>query len=344
MKIVSLTDDIKIGSNRPCIIVAELGAMYEDIDGMKNLIRLSKNAGAHLVKIQTYCAKTISTPNAEFKFEDNTRMSQYDFFKKYEISREAHKILFGYARQMGIPMISTPSYYDDVDFLEELQVPAYKVGSDDLTNLPFLQYIARKGKPMIISTGMSTLEEVKQAVNAILKEDNKQIIVLHCTTAYPPDPIYVNLNIIKTLQSSFEFPIGYSDHFPGIFSSVLAAGMSVCLVEKHVTLDRNLKRPDYQVSIEPEELKQMVEQIRMIPILLGGYEKKPYPIEDKWRINARKSLIASFNLKKGHVLRREDIKIMRPGTGVPPRHLELFIGKKLKKDLKENDIISFNSV
>lgn len=344
MKTVSLTRKIKVGPGSPCVIVAELGAMYEDIDGMKLLMRSSKDAGAHLVKIQTYRAETISSPDAEFTFEDKTRMSQFDFFKKYEISQEVHKVLFDYARQIDIPMISTPSHYEDVELLEELKVPAYKVGSDDLTNLPFLQYIARKGKPMIISTGMSTLGEVRQAVEAILKEGNEGIVILHCTTAYPPDPASVNLNIIKTLRASFDHPIGYSDHFPGILSSLVAATIPVSLIEKHVTLDRGLKRPDHQVSLEPEELRQLVEQVGMIPVLMGQREKRPCPVEEKWRMNARKSLIAASDLKKGQRLKREDIKIMRPGTGVPPAEIDLFIGKRLKKDLRENEIIFHDSV
>lgn len=344
MKTVIITPDIKVGALNPCVIVAELGGLYEDIDGMKHMIRSCKDAGAHLVKIQTYRAETISLPGAEFILEDKTRVSQYDFFKKYEISRDNHKILFDYARQIGIPMISTPSHYEDVELLEELKVPAYKIGSDDLTNIPFLRYIARKGKPVVISTGMSTLEEVKQAVSAVMKEGNEMIVILHCTTAYPPDPVYVNLNIVKTFQASFNFPIGYSDHFPGIFSSLVAATIPVSLIEKHITLNRSLKRPDYQVSIEPDELKQLVDQVRMIPILMGEHEKKPYLVEEKWRINARKSLIAAADLKKGHILKIEDIKIMRPGAGVSPADLDRFIGKQLKRDLRKNEFISYDNI
>lgn len=337
-------DDTRIGDGQACFIISEIGAMYEDLEGMKKLIKASKDAGVNAVKIQTYRAETIALPGAEFEFEDGSRMSQFDFFKQYEISRGDHKILFDYARELGITIFSTPSYYDDVDFLNELDVPAFKTGSDDLTNYPFLEYIARKGKPMIVSTGMSTLGEVEEAVRTILKTGNDQLILLHCTTSYPPETRYANLNIMKTLQLAFDVPVGYSDHIPGIFSPVLAASMGACVIEKHVTLDRNLKRQDYQVSLEPLELKEMVEQIRLIPVLQGESVKKVYPQEEKWRRNARKSLVAARDMKSGEILRREDIKIIRPGSGIHPRYLDIFAGKTLKKDLAENQVIPEDAV
>ena len=343
MRTVSI-GDAKIGPDQPCFVVSEIGAMYEDIEGMKKLIKASKDAGADAVKIQTYRAETIALPGAEFEFEDGSRMSQVDFFKQYEISREDHKVLFDYARKIGITMFSTPSYYDDADFLDELKVLAFKTGSDDLTNYPFLEYIARKGKPMIVSTGMATLGEVEAAVNTILKTGNDQLILLHCTTSYPPETRYANLNIMKMFRLAFDVPVGYSDHIPGIFSSVLAASMGACVVEKHVTLDRNLKRQDYQVSIEPSELKEMVEQIRLIPVLQGESVKKVYPQEEKWRRNARKSLVAARDMNSGEILRREDIKIIRPGSGIHPRYLDMFVGKTLKKDLSENQVIPEDAV
>ncbi len=334
----------KVGHQRPCFIVAEIGGMYENVEGMKELIKLSKDAGANAVKIQTYRAETMALPDAEFIFEDGSRMSQFDFFKKYEISRKNHEILFDYAGKIDIPIFSTPSYFDDVDFLDELQTPAFKTGSDDLTNYPFLEYIARRGKPILVSTGMATLGEVEQAVSTILGTGNNQLILLHCTTAYPPETRYANLNIIDTLKRAFNLPVGYSDHIPGIFSSLLGASMGACVIEKHVTLDRKLKRQDYQVSVEPSELKEMADQIRLIPVLQGQSVKKIYPQEEKWRRNARKSLVATRTMKRGEILGKEDIKIMRPGTGVHPRYLHMFIGKTLKKDLLENDIIANDAV
>jgi N,N'-diacetyllegionaminate synthase len=330
--------------NNRCLVVSEIGAMYENLKDMKKLIKVSKEAGADLVKLQTYRAETIALPGAEFIFEDGSRMSQFEFFSKYEISQENHRVLFEYAEEIGIPLFSTPSYYDDVDFLESLNVPAYKTGSDDLTNYPFLEYIAQKGKPMFVSTGMSTLGEVEQAVNTILETGNDQLVLLHCTTAYPPEKRYANLNIIKALATSFNLLTGYSDHVPGIFSSVLAASIGACVIEKHVTLDRALKRQDYEVSIEPKELQEMVDQIHSIPVLLGESVKKVYPQEEKWHQNARKSLVAAKNKKKGDILTREDIKIIRPGTGIHPQYLHMLVGKTLRVDISENEIIPKNAV
>lgn len=331
--------DKEIGPGCDFFVVSEIGAMYEDIDGMKRLIKESKEAGADAVKIQTYRAETIALPGAEFEFEDGSRMSQFDFFKAYEISRDDHKILFDYAADLDIMIFSTPSYYDDADFLDESGVPAFKTGADDLTNYPFLEYIAKKGKPMIVSTGMATLAEVEAAVQTILAAGNEQLILLHSTTSYPPEPKYANLNIIHTLQHAFDLPVGYSDHVFGTFSSVLAASMGACIVEKHFTLDRSKKKGDYQVSLEPHELKKMVEEIRMIDVLKGSSVKKVYEPEEKWRKNARKSLVAACDLNAGEVLKTEDIKIIRPGTGIHPRYRGFFIGRTLKKDITANELI-----
>ena len=336
--------DRQIGPGHPCLVVSEIGAMYEDVPGMLSLIRHSQAAGADAVKIQTYRAETIALPGAEFVFEDGSRMSQYDFFKQHEISREDHKLLFDYASELGICIFSTPSYYDDVDFLDDLQVPVFKTGSDDLTNYPFLEYIARKGKPMLVSTGMATIAEVEAAVETILGAGNDQLVLLHCTTAYPPEARYANLRIISTLNRAFDLPVGYSDHLPGVFSAVLAASMGACVIEKHVTLDRGLKRQDYQVSLEPAELAEMVTQIHRIPVLQGRPVKKVYPPEEKWRLNARKSLVAACDMKTGERLRREDIKIIRPGTGIHPRYLKMIVGKTLRRDLGENEIIPEDAV
>ncbi|MCP5102847.1 MAG: N-acylneuraminate-9-phosphate synthase [bacterium] len=329
----------EVGSGSECFVVSEIGAMYESIDGMKQLIKESKEAGADAVKIQTYRAETIALPGAEFEFEDGSHMSQFEFFKQYEISRDDHKILFDYAAELGIMIFSTPSFYDDADFLDESGVPAFKTGADDLTNYPFLKYIAKKGKPMIVSTGVATMAEVDAAVQVILSTGNEQLVLLHSTTSYPPEPKYANLNIIHTLQRAFNLPVGYSDHVFGTFSSVLAASMGACIVEKHFTLDRSKKKGDYQVSLEPRELKKMVEEIRMIDVLKGSSVKKVYEPEEKWRKNARKSLVAARDLTAGEVLKAEDIKIMRPGTGIHPQYLGFLIGRTLKKDIQANELI-----
>jgi N-acetylneuraminate synthase/N,N'-diacetyllegionaminate synthase len=197
---------------------------------------------------------------------------------------------------------------------------------------------------MIVSTGMATLGEVEEAVRTILKTGNNQLMLLHCTTSYPPEARYANLNIIKTLRLAFDLPVGYSDHVPGIFSSVLAASMGACAIEKHVTLDRDLRRPDYQVSLEPSELREMIRQIRLISVLRGESVKKVYPPEEKWHRNARKSLTAARDMKRGEILRKEDIKIMRPGNGIHPRYLDMLVGKKLRKDLTKNKVIPQDAV
>ena len=332
-----------IGEGQPCFVISEIGAMYEDMDGMKKMIKASVDAGADAVKIQTYKAETIAHPDAEFEFEDGSRMSQLEFFKKYEISEDGHKELMLFAKELDAIFFSTPSDYSDVDFLEGLGVPAYKTGSDDLTNYPFLEYIAKKKKPMIVSTGMCTLGEVEEAVGTIMSTGNDQLVLLHCTVSYPPKLEFANLNVIETLKQSFDFPVGYSNHIDNIFAPVIAVTLGASVVEVHFTLDRMLKRQDYQVAFEPEELKAMIEQIRMIPILKGSGVKSISEPERKWRRNGRKSLISARSMKTGEKIQRKDIKIMRPGTGFHVRDLNLLVGRTLKKDIRENEIIPFDA-
>lgn len=331
-----------IGSNNPCFIVSELGAMYEDMNGMKKMIKASAAAGADAVKIQTYKAETIAHPDAEFEFDDGSRMSQFDFFKKYEISEDAHRELMSFAKKLNLIFFSAPSDYADVDFLEDLGVPVYKTGSDDLTNYPFLEYIAMKKKPMIVSTGMCTLGEVEEAVNTILNTGNDQLILLHCTVSYPSKIEFANLNVLKTLKQVFRLPTGYSNHVDNTFAPILAASMGASMIEVHFTLDRKLKRQDYQVAFEPEELKMMIEQIKMIPVLTGSGIKIISETERKWRHNARKSLFVTRSMKSGEIIKRNDIKIMRPGTGFHVRDLHLVVGRTLRKDIEENEIIPFD--
>lgn len=329
----------KIGNNQPCFIISEIGAMYEDLHGMKELIKVSKQSGADAVKLQTYTAENMALKDAIFELDDGRKISQFDFFKKHEITKEDHKSLFKYADEIGIIIFSTPSHFQDVDLLHELGVSAYKTGSDDLTNYPLLEYIAKKGKPMFISTGMSNISEVEEAVKVITRTGNQQLILLHCTVSYPPSPEYANLNIINTLKNAFDLPVGYSDHVLGTIPSVLAVSMGACAVEKHVTLNRHSKRPDYQVSLEPSELNEMVQQIRLVPILRGASVRKVYSTEEKWRRNARKSLVAARKIKKGNKLKKDDVKIMRPGTGIHPKYLKFMIGRSFKRDININEII-----
>ena len=332
-----------IGAGQPCIVISEIGAMYEDMDGMKKMIKASVDAGADAVKIQTYKAETIAHPDAEFEFEDGSRMSQLEFFKKYEISEDGHRELMLFAKELDTIFFSTPSDYADVDFLEGLGVPVYKTGSDDLTNYPFLEYIAKKKKPMIVSTGMCTLGEVEEAVGTIMCTGNDQLILLHCTVSYPPKLEFANLHVMETLKQAFGFPIGYSNHIDNIFAPVTAVTLGASVVEVHFTLDRALKRQDCQVAFEPEELKTMIKQIRMIPILKGSGVKSISEPEKKWRRNGRKSLISARSMKTGEVIQRKDIKIMRPGTGFHVRDLSLLVGRTLKKNIRENEIIPFDA-
>ncbi|MCX6765126.1 MAG: N-acetylneuraminate synthase family protein, partial [Candidatus Nealsonbacteria bacterium] len=223
-----MLDDLK-----RCYVIAEIGGNFTDYSEAVALIDAAKSAGVDCVKLQTYKAGTISCRSAYFDMENTGKTSQYEYFKKYEISKELHKKIFDYADSKGLDWFSTPSHESDVDMLLTLGIKAFKIGADDATNIPLIKYIAGKGLPVAVSTGMCTLEEVREMINAITEEGNKKIIILHTVSAYPTCPEHVNLNVIKTLQAEFPgFPIGFSDHTMSILASISAVAMGASVIER----------------------------------------------------------------------------------------------------------------
>ncbi|MDI6917988.1 MAG: N-acetylneuraminate synthase, partial [Thermoplasmatales archaeon] len=292
-----------IGKGNPCFIIAEAGVNHNgEMNLAKKLIDTAKNAKADAVKFQTFKTGKIlikEAPKAEYQKETTGEGTQYEMIKKLELSEKDFKELAGYAKQRGIMFLSTPFDEESADLLEKLNVPAFKIGSGDLTNLPLLEYIAKKDKTIIISTGMATLDEVRDAVNAIKNAGNNQIILLHCTSNYPAKIGDCNLRAMHTLEKEFNVPVGYSDHTLGITVSVAAVAMGASVIEKHFTLDKNLPGPDHRASLEPDELKEMVKKIRNVEKALGTGEKKPAESEMETQKVARKSIVAKVNIQKG---------------------------------------------
>lgn len=324
------------------LIISELGAKYASIDILKKMIKSSKDCGADFVKFQTYQAETISTPGSFFTMEDGSQISQYDFFKAYELTKEDHEELISYCQEMEIGWLSTPSHPQDVELLEKFDPVAYKTGSDDLTNLPFLKYIAEKQRPMIVSTGMCTLGEIEKAVETILGTGNKQLILLHCVVSYPSKPEDANLLAIETLQKAFGLPVGLSDHTQDEFTSILATQLGAAIIEKHFTLDHALKLPDHQASLDPEAFKKLVERVRLVPQALGNGVKTILETEKKWRSAARKSIFSTRNIKKGEVIQLTDLTIRRPADGIHPHYLELIVGRQATSDISANTLLTWN--
>jgi len=328
-----------------CYIIAEIGGNFTTYDEAVKLIDAAQYAGVDCVKLQTYKAETLSSKKAFFDMENTGKISQYDYFKKYEISKELHKKIFDYIDSKGMDWFSTPSHPNDVDMLKDLGVTAYKVGADDATNLPLLKYIARTNEQIILSTGMCTMEEVKEAVNVILEEGNNKIVILHTVSGYPTYPEEVNLNIIYSLQKEFlHFPIGFSDHTMTTIASIAAATMGANVIERHFTLDKKADGPDHMISSTPDEMKFIVDSIRQMEIMKGSGIKMPYGSEVKNRINNRKSIVAIEDIKKGEIFTKENIFVKRPGIGISPKHLEQLIGKVAKRNLKQDELINWRDM
>lgn len=328
-----------------CYVIAEIGGNFTDYETGRLLIEQAAECGVDAVKLQTYRADTISSKNALFDQENTGICSQYDYFKKYELSEETHKKIFDYAKQKGLDCFSTPSHYSDVEMLERLGVETYKIGADDITNFPFLRWIAKLNKPIILSTGMCTLEEVKEAVSIILSTGNRKLVILHTVSNYPTSPAEVNLKVIETYKKEFpDLPIGYSDHTLGVFSCIYAAVMGAEIVEKHFTYDKNAEGPDHMLSATKDELKYMIDRIREFEVMRGSGVKAPVGNEIIDRGLSRKSLLVTCPVKEGDIFSENNLDIKRPGTGIEPRYFDQIIGRRAARDLLEDHVLTWSDV
>lgn len=328
-----------------CYIIAEIGGNFTDYETGKLLIDQAAECGADAVKLQTYRADTISSRDAMFDQENTGVASQYDYFKKFELSEKLHRQIFNYAREKGLDCFSTPSHYSDVEMLERLGQKVYKIGADDATNLPFLAKVANLNKPMILSTGMCTLEEVHEAVNAILGTGNRKLAILHTVGNYPTRPEEVNLKVIETYRKEFpDFVIGYSDHTLGVFSCICAAVMGARMIEKHFTYDKKADGPDHMLSATKDELKYMVDRIREFEVMRGTGMKAPVGNEIKDRKLSRKSLITIRPVKRGECFSKENLDAKRPGTGIAPKYMDVIIGCRAAADLKADQLLSWADI
>lgn len=328
----------------PCFIIAEAGVNHNgNLNIAKQLIDVAKEAGVDAVKFQTFISEEVvsnDAPKAEYqKQTTDASESQLDMIKKLELSEEDHKKLVIYAKQKNILFLSTPFDMKSADLLVELGVPLIKISSGEITNYPFLRHIARKNLPIILSTGMSTLEEVADAISVLKEAGCKDLILLHCTSNYPARVEDCNLLAMKTMMDAFGLPVGYSDHTPGIYVSIIAAALGACVIEKHFTLDKNLPGPDHKASLEPHELKEMIKGIRIIEKALGSPVKAPVQSEFEVRDVARRSIVARDDIPAGTVITENMLAFKRPGTGISPKFAGKLIGTKARYNMKKNDLI-----
>ena len=339
-----------IGKGFPAFIIAEAGCNHNgDINLAKKLIDVAVEAGADAVKFQTFVTDELVTRHAEKadyqkKNTGNGKESQCAMLKTLELSFDAFKALKIYCEQSDIIFLSTPFDYVSADFLEELNVPAFKIASGDITNLPFLTYIASKGKPVILSTGMSTLEEVHKARGTLMEEQETPLVLLHCTSEYPAPAEDINLYAMRTLYHTFKVPVGLSDHTLGIEVALAAVALGATVIEKHITLDKEMPGPDHRASLEPHELKELVKAIRTIERSLGDGIKKPSPSEVRTRLFARKSIVTATSIRKGQLLSETNLTVKRPGNGISPMEWKRVIGRKTLRDFDKDELIDMQQI
>jgi N,N'-diacetyllegionaminate synthase len=328
------------------LIIGEAGVNHNgDINIAKKLIDVAVEAGVDMVKFQTFITEEGITGNAEkAEYQLSTtdkKETQFEMLKKLELDREAHEELIRYCNHKGIQFLSTAFDHPSIDLLHELDIPLYKVPSGEIVNLPYLRHIGSMGKPVILSTGMATLKEVEDAIN-VLEESGTQkdeITVLHCNTSYPTPMQDVNLNGMLTIRDELGVKVGYSDHTLGIEIPIASVAMGARVIEKHFTLDRDMEGPDHKASLDPCELKAMVNAIRNIETALGDGVKRPSSSEIKNKITARKSIVAARNIFKGEIFTKEHLAIKRPGTGISPMKLDKIIGTTAQRDFSVDEAI-----
>lgn len=338
-----------VGEGESCFIIAEAGVNHNgSVDCAKKLIDTAKWAGADAVKFQIFKAEDIVIPQAEkAEYQKNTTCqdeSQFDMIKKLELSEEEFRYLASYAKEKDILFLSTPFSCKSVNLLEEMDISAYKIASGEITNFPLLEYIAGKGKPIILSTGMSTLEEIGEALKVINEAGEQRVVLLHCVTSYPARIEEINLKAIETLRKAFNLPVGLSDHTLGKTSSIAAVAMDACMIEKHFTLCRNLPGPDHKASLEPAELKELAEAVRDVEKAMGSGIKLPTLEEEKIKLIARRSIVAATEIPKGSRITRDMLDIKRPGTGITPKDLMAIVGKKAKDGILKDSLITWEII
>jgi len=342
-RIVSI-DEKKIGPGHPVYIIAEIGYNFSTPAEALASVDAAADCGVDAIKLQTFRAETTASKLSEFPEEAGSG-SQFEEFKRYEISEELHRQVFARAKARGIHAFSTPSYYTDLDLLERLGVPVQKVGSDDLTNLPFLKAVAKTGKPIIFSTGMANLSEVCEAYETYRAAGNENLIVMHCVSNYPVRDLSVmNLRVLQTYQRCFGIPVGFSDHTMTLSASLGAVALGANRVERHFTIDKKLPVPDAAFSADPTEMKALVQSIRELESAMGNGLKIPTATEQEMRKETRKSAIALVDIQPGELITPEKFILKRPGTGVPPREVHLLVGRRAKSLIRAEEAIRWEGV
>lgn len=345
-----LIQDHPVGPGHPCLIIAEAGLNHDgDVERGRKLIDLAREAGADIVKFQAFRTDllvTSASTRVEYRLEASApEADRADMLRSLELTEEEYAELKRHCDDVGITFMCTPYDRPSVDMLERLDVAAYKVASTDTTNIPFLRYLASKGRPVILSSGMTTLDELDSAV-ATLREGGcfRRLVVLHCTSVYPAPKGESNLRLLASLAERYNLPIGFSDHTEGLEAPVLAVAAGACVIEKHFTLDKKAAGPDHSASLEPDELALLVERIREAEVILGDDAKVISPAEKANKRAMQKGLVARRPIRAGSTIAAEDVTTKRPAIGLPPAAIDWVVGAVAKVDIRPDAPITEDAV
>ena len=329
-----------------CFVIAEAGVNHNgDIGRARELVEVAADAKADAVKFQTFRTRSLVTAQAEtaeYQRAATAEKTQTEMLRKLELRDEDFAELAALARARGIIFLSTAFDLESLDLLDSLGVPAFKVPSGELTNHPFLEAIARKGKPMLVSTGMAEMREVEDALSVINAAENGDVALLHCVSEYPAAPESANLRAMETMRKAFGVPVGYSDHTLGLDVALAAAALGAAVLEKHFTLDRALPGPDHAASLEPPELSDLVQSVRTIQSALGTGIKTPTAGERKVAAAARRSLVVGRDVEAGEELTSDVLTLLRPGTGLPPSAASSVIGRRARVRIQAGTVLSLD--
>lgn len=339
----------RIGEGYPCFVIAEAGVNHNgSLELAKKLVDAAAEAGADAVKFQTFKAERLISaiaPKAEYQKETTgTAERQLEMVRRLEMSAEMTRAVASYAASRGILFLSTGFDEESADLLNEIGVPAFKIGSGDLTNVPLLAFIAGKKRPVILSTGMSFLEEVQTAVQTLQEAGCRDLALLQCVSSYPANPQDANLNVLKTLRDTFDVPIGFSDHSLCNEIAIAAVALGANIIEKHITIDPSLPGPDQRVSLTSEKFRSLVQSIRTVEAARGDGIKKPQRGEENVREVARRSIVAACAIPSGAILTREMLSFKRPGTGISPAQWKNVIGKRAICEIPADTLINLKDL
>lgn len=337
-----------VSADRPPFIIAEAGVNHNEQPELAlGLIRAAAEAGADAIKFQNYSADRLTTRNAPVYWDvpgAEKVNSQYELFSKLEgLPAETYPLMKKLAEEVGIEFFSSPFSEYDADFLADLGVPAFKIASPDITHLPLLRHVARKGQPIILSTGISTLGEIEEALQVIQAEGNDQVVLLHCTSTYPTPIQDANLRMMATIQAAFpDSPVGLSDHTYGLTAPIAATALGCQMIEKHFTLDKSLPdSPDHKFGVDPLELKALVDETRAAWQSLGRSAKGPVESEIPARNYMRRSVVSLVDIPAGTRLTADLLACKRPGTGIAPKHFDQLVGRRTKTDIAADEVLQW---